>query len=314
MRSREAVDIWTIDKATIWAKISQRNALRRSALLPLLDEQQELERGCRLIRDKRWYAFNKGKQAVIERFRDEVYAERGTPSGTMGRWAWHIEIDRRVEAFLRANYADEIATIMDITPDYLAITRQTVEGASHDQPANLRRERIDWRFRPVGRPSGIRRSVAGQMETPTLPRHHALLQTGHQRPGTTHPRATRQPSAQSLAVQLSGQSPLRVDPVLLGSFIQPNPNLPTFASASYSARMAADHVGQVGQWVRPPHPHSGPRAPYLRDREAAELRMMMPPSHEGLAGFGQNDPRRGPCADAGAWMAGIARFSGFGGI
>ena len=128
----EPADIWAVDRATIRAEISQRNALRRSALLPLLDEQKELEHACGLIRDKRWYAFKKSRQADYERFRDEVYAERGNPSGMMGGWARYIEINKRFEAFLHTNYADEIAAIMDIAPDYLAITRQTVEGVSHD--------------------------------------------------------------------------------------------------------------------------------------------------------------------------------------
>jgi hypothetical protein len=130
-----AVDIWTVDKATIRSEISQRNALRRSALLPLLDEQHELEHACRLVRSKRWYAFKKSRRADYERFRAEVYAERGIPSGMMGSWARHIEINKRFETFLRATYADEIAAMMDIAPDYLAITRLTVEGPSHDQPA-----------------------------------------------------------------------------------------------------------------------------------------------------------------------------------
>jgi hypothetical protein len=129
---QEAVDSWTVDKAVIRAEITQRNALRRSALLPLLDEQKELEHACGLIRDKRWYAFKKSRQADYERFRDEVYAERGNPSGMMGGWARYIEINKRFEAFLHTNYADEIAAIMDIAPDYLAITRQTVEATSHD--------------------------------------------------------------------------------------------------------------------------------------------------------------------------------------
>jgi hypothetical protein len=106
--------------------------LRRSALLPLLDEQKELEYACRLVRDKRWYAFKESRRSDYERLRDEVYAEHGIPSGMMSRWARHIEINERFEAFLRANYADEIAAIMDIFPDYLAITRQTVEGTSRD--------------------------------------------------------------------------------------------------------------------------------------------------------------------------------------
>jgi hypothetical protein len=135
---QEAVDIWTADKATIRAEIGQRKAVRQLALLPLLDEQHELEHACRLIRDKRWYAFKKCKHADYERFRDGVYVERGIPSGIIGGWARHIEISKGFEAYLRANYADEIAAMMDIAPDYLAITRQTVEGASHGQPADLR--------------------------------------------------------------------------------------------------------------------------------------------------------------------------------
>ena len=124
------MDIWTVDKATIGAEIGQRNALRKSALLPLLDEQQALDHACWLIRSKRWHAFKESKKSDYERFRDEVYTKRGVPSGMMGRWAWHIEIDKRFEAFLRANYADEIAMMIDIAPDYISITKQTVEGIS----------------------------------------------------------------------------------------------------------------------------------------------------------------------------------------
>ena len=130
------MDIWTVDKATIRAEVRARNALRQSALLPLLDEQKELEHVCRLIRDRRWSAFKGSKQADYERFRDEVYAERGVPSGMMGRWGRHIEIHNRFEAFLHTNCADEIAAMMDITPDYLAITRETVEARPQGEPAD----------------------------------------------------------------------------------------------------------------------------------------------------------------------------------
>ena len=41
-----------------------------------------------------------------------------------------MEINKRFEAFLRAQYADEIAIMMEIAPDYLAITRQAVETTS----------------------------------------------------------------------------------------------------------------------------------------------------------------------------------------
>ena len=66
--------------------------------------------------------------ADYERFRDDVYAERGAPSSFMGRWAWHTDINKRFEAFLHASYADEIATTLEIAPDYLAITRKIVEA------------------------------------------------------------------------------------------------------------------------------------------------------------------------------------------
>jgi hypothetical protein len=124
----------SVDKATIRAEIRQRNALRQSALLPLLDEQHELEHACSLVRSKRWHAFKESKQADYDRFRDEVYVERGVPSGMMGGWSRHIEIDKRFEGFLHANYADEIAAMMDIAPDYLALTRQIVEGTSPIAP------------------------------------------------------------------------------------------------------------------------------------------------------------------------------------
>jgi hypothetical protein len=94
--------------------------------VPLLDEQKELEYACRLIRDKRWFAFKKGRHADYERSRDEVYIEHGIPSGLMGRWARHIEISKRFEASLHANDADEIAAMIDIAPDYLAITVEIV--------------------------------------------------------------------------------------------------------------------------------------------------------------------------------------------
>jgi hypothetical protein len=130
------MDIWTVDKATIRAEIRQRNALRQSALLPLLDEQHELEHACGLVRDKRWRAFKKSRQADYGRFRDEVYAERGTPSGMMGGWSRHIEINKRFEVFLHANYADEIAAMKVIAPDYLTITRKVVEASPQDEAAD----------------------------------------------------------------------------------------------------------------------------------------------------------------------------------
>jgi hypothetical protein len=119
-----------VDKATIRAEIRQRNVLRKSALLPLLDEQKEFDHACTVIKEQRWHAFKESKQANYHRIREEVLAGCNPPSGWIGRWGFHVGIDKRFEAFLRAQYADEIAIMMEIAPDYLAITRQAVETTS----------------------------------------------------------------------------------------------------------------------------------------------------------------------------------------
>ena len=130
------MNIWAVDGQAIRSEINTRNAIRKAALLPLLDEQKELEHACTLIRHKRWHAFKESKQSDYERFRDEVYTERGPPTDFSGRRSRHFCTTKRFEAFLRANYADEIVAMMDIAPDYLAITRRIVEGASLDDPAD----------------------------------------------------------------------------------------------------------------------------------------------------------------------------------
>ena len=126
----DRMNIWTVDKATIRAEIRQRNALRKSALLPLLDEQKEFDHACTVIRAQRWHAFRESKQADYQRIRTEALAGRNPPSGWIARWGFHVGINKRFVAFLRAQYADEIAIMMEIAPDYLAITRQAVETTS----------------------------------------------------------------------------------------------------------------------------------------------------------------------------------------
>src|SRR4249920_3159633 len=94
------MNIWTVDKATIRAEIRQRNALRKSALLPLLDEQAEFDHACTVIRAQRWHAFRESKQADYQRIRAEVLAVRRAPSGSIGGWGFNMEINKRFEAFL----------------------------------------------------------------------------------------------------------------------------------------------------------------------------------------------------------------------
>ena len=120
-------ELLSMDRAAIWAEIAQRNALRKSAQLPLLDEQKEFDNACEVHLNARWRAFRATKQADYDRIYDEVVAERGHPSGSIGGWGIRMEIGKRFEAFLRAHYSDEIAIVMKIAPDYLAITRQVIE-------------------------------------------------------------------------------------------------------------------------------------------------------------------------------------------
>jgi hypothetical protein len=121
-------DLSNMDRAAIWAEIAHRNALRKSAQLPLLDEQKEFDNACQIILSARWQAFRVSKQADYDRIYDEVVAERGHPAGSFGRWGIRMEIGKRFEAYLRAHYSDEITIVMQIAPDYLAITRQVTEG------------------------------------------------------------------------------------------------------------------------------------------------------------------------------------------
>jgi hypothetical protein len=100
MDSDTGTNIWTVDNATIRTEIGQRNVLRQSALLPLLDEQQEFDHACRVIRSKRWHAFCESKQADYERFREEVMAGRRAPSGYIGAWGLNLEVHKRFKAFL----------------------------------------------------------------------------------------------------------------------------------------------------------------------------------------------------------------------
>jgi hypothetical protein len=137
------MNIWTVDGEAIRSEINARNAIRKAALLPLLDKQKEFEHACMLIRQKRWHAFKETKQSDYERFRDEVYTERGAPTDFSGRRSWHFYITKRFEAFLHANYADEIVAMMDIAPDYLAITRRIAEGPPQDDPADRANHRTD---------------------------------------------------------------------------------------------------------------------------------------------------------------------------
>jgi hypothetical protein len=81
--------------------LKSRNGTRKPAQLPLLDEQREFDNACQTTLGARWQAFRTTKQADYDLIYEELVAERGS---------------------------DEITIVMQIAPDYLAITRRVTEG------------------------------------------------------------------------------------------------------------------------------------------------------------------------------------------
>lgn len=127
--SRMTTDLlWTIDVATIRQAIDQRNALRRSARLPLLDEAAEYQKACDLIIATRHGVIWDTYHAEHDRIFHEVCAERGPPIGS--RWMYGVgvghESGKRYRRWLWQHHADELAQCDVIAPNYLAITRETV--------------------------------------------------------------------------------------------------------------------------------------------------------------------------------------------
>lgn len=126
------VNIWTVDGATIRARIRERNRIRAAALLPLVDERREFENACGVIWSARWRAFCDRYKDDLERFKEQVVAERGPPRGWIVAGSHYDEAWRRFKAFLHAKYADNIAALFIIAPDYLAITRTVTERIQED--------------------------------------------------------------------------------------------------------------------------------------------------------------------------------------
>jgi hypothetical protein len=92
----DRMNIWTVDKTTIRAEIRQRNALRKSALLPLLDEEKEFDPACRVIKEQRWHAFKESKQADYQRIRTEALAVSRAPSVSIDGWGFYMKVNKRL--------------------------------------------------------------------------------------------------------------------------------------------------------------------------------------------------------------------------
>ena len=167
-------DPFSLDRAAIWADVAQRNALRKSAQLPLLDEQKEFDNACQTILSARWQAFRPTKQADYDRIREEVVAERGHPSGSIGGWGIRMKIGKRFEAFLWAHCRDELTIAMQIAPDYLAITRQVTEG--RETATDTSEMRSTWNVSSLACPGACRMTLPVQAR-PSPGRRSSLART-----------------------------------------------------------------------------------------------------------------------------------------
>jgi len=125
------VDIWTVDQPMIWEVIRQRNALRQSAMLPLIDEQKEFDHACRVIRGARLSAFWDANKAEYDRMVRDAIAVCGPIRSWSHAGNVYREAQKRFNAYMYARFPDEIAAMKRIAPDYLAITRDTISGTAN---------------------------------------------------------------------------------------------------------------------------------------------------------------------------------------
>lgn len=119
------VDIWTVDQPMIREVIRRRNALRRTALLPLVDEHREFDHACMAIRGARFTAFWDANKTEYDRIRKEVIAVCGPIRGWSHAGIIYREVQERFNAYMYARFPDQIAAMRRIAPDYLTITRDT---------------------------------------------------------------------------------------------------------------------------------------------------------------------------------------------
>lgn len=95
-----------MDKVAIFKEITERNALRKQAQLPLLDVRTEFDHACAVALEAEWRAFCAAMQADIDRIRAEVIAERG--GRPVQNWIDNIgvthKVDQRFEAYAAIHY------------------------------------------------------------------------------------------------------------------------------------------------------------------------------------------------------------------
>ena len=129
------MNIWTVNGEAIRAEINARNAIRKVALLPLLDEQKNSSRRACSSDKSAGTPSRRASNPTMIGSATRCTAESGPPTDFSGRRWRHFCITQRFEAFLHANDADEIVAMMDIAPDYLLRSR---DRSSKGHPTMIR--------------------------------------------------------------------------------------------------------------------------------------------------------------------------------
>lgn len=93
-----------MDRGRIFTELTERNALRREAGLPLLDMREEFDRAVAVERWREWQAVVEAHADMREAIRQRIQSERQAQGRTMesvgGRWAVRVLADREFEEAL----------------------------------------------------------------------------------------------------------------------------------------------------------------------------------------------------------------------
>ncbi|MFC7478454.1 hypothetical protein ACFQS7_29310 [Dankookia sp. GCM10030260] len=93
-----------MDRAAIFEKITERNAVRKKAQLPLLDVRAEFEHDCSVAAMAEYSIFCGTKQVDLELITKEVLAEHPQGYSGFGRMYLNRLVQSRFEDFVRTQY------------------------------------------------------------------------------------------------------------------------------------------------------------------------------------------------------------------
>src|SRR4051794_35045796 len=130
-----------VDRAAILAGVLRRNALRRQALLPLLDVRVEFERAVAVAIDQevRGLADDPQHRVVLDRIAEEVRAELFARHGVTGAsWGGRYAIARlasqRQMDYLRAVYGSHAKPVLPRHPIRYGGAKQVARTPAANSP------------------------------------------------------------------------------------------------------------------------------------------------------------------------------------